>query len=117
MYLALNADDASDVQAASELVLEGRYEAALDAVEDVKGAPAVAAALLVRARALTGLRRAPDALAAWRAVFERTPNNWKLYVEFAAAVEAIGADPAEARRAVARALELNPRLAAPDLAP
>ena len=82
--------------------------------EGVKRAPADAAALVVRARALTELGDAKRADEAWRAVIRRMPNDWKLQLEWFRAIVRLGGDRAHALRVYARARELNPRLPVTD---
>jgi tetratricopeptide (TPR) repeat protein len=112
IYLGLGAADASRVQRGNDLGADGHYAAALRAVENVHRAPSDAAALLVRARALTrlGERRAADG--AWRAATRRMPNDWKLQVEWFREIVALRGSRALALRVYARARELNPRLPA-----
>jgi Flp pilus assembly protein TadD len=112
VYLFLGAKDASRVERANDLGRQGDYAAALREVETVRRAPADAAALLVRARALTALGQAAPAVRAWRAALRRIPNDWKLHVEYARALARLGGDRDSVQRAYTRARELNPRLPA-----
>lgn len=110
MYLFLGAEDASRVERANDFGRQGDYAAALREVESVRRAPADAAALLVRARALTALGEAAPAGRAWRAALRRIPNDWKLHLEYARAVARLGGGRGHVLRAYDRARELNPRL-------
>jgi cytochrome c-type biogenesis protein CcmH/NrfG len=111
--MGLGAVDASRVKRANELSNAGRYAAALREAGRVRRAPADAAALLVRARVLTRRGDLAGADRAWRSALRRIPNDWKLTLEYARALIALGGDRGRVLRVYARARELNPRLPAP----
>jgi Flp pilus assembly protein TadD len=108
--LGLGAADASRVHRANDLGAAGHYAAAAAEAAAVHRAPADAAALLVRARALTADGDGAAARDAWRRVVRRTPNDWRIHEERAAALASLGAPGAVVAAAHRRARELNPWL-------
>jgi hypothetical protein len=111
VYMIRATGDASRVRRAATLAQQGRYDEALAEAGRVRGAPAEAAALVVRARALTG-KRDPRADAAWAAVVRRVPNSWQLQLEWVRAILKLGGSRAHALRVYERARALNPQLPA-----
>jgi Flp pilus assembly protein TadD len=100
------------LRTANELGLQGRFADALDEARGIHRAPTVLRALVVEAQAAGLLGRVGVAVDALDQAIDRDPNNWILHRDRARALLRRGARD-RARREMARALALNPRMELP----
>jgi len=112
VQLALVAGDAGAVRDGREAVREGRYADAERAVRGVDREPAAFEALVVRAYAARGRGDHRAAERAFAAAVRRSPNDWALRRERAENLLTLRR-PAAARRQIALARALNPRMPLP----
>ena len=110
-FLALGQRSESRLERASDALGAGRPDAALAELDGLKGQAAGRAAA-VRARAHAARGDAAAAHRELRAALRRDPNNWVLHRDDAVVLLALGRRSA-ARRAMHRALALNPRMELP----
>jgi Flp pilus assembly protein TadD len=112
VWLAVHAADARTVHRANDLGLRGSHVQALATARDVTRRPSAVRAARVRAAASVALGRLADAERALADVAADAPNDWEAHRGRAVVLRELG-QPEAAQRAMARALELNPRLQLP----
>lgn len=112
LWLGLGARDQRAVRDAADLALAGDPTGAAARAAGVDGRPAALRARIVQARALFFAADLDAASAAYRDAAELAPNDWTVRREWALTEARRGATGA-ARRQLARALALNPRMDVP----
>jgi Flp pilus assembly protein TadD len=110
-FLALGQRSESRLERASDAVAAGKPDAALAELDGLTGQAAGRAAA-IRARAHAARGDLPAAHRELRAALRRDPNSWVLHRDDAVVLLALGRR-ADARRAIERALALNPRMELP----
>jgi tetratricopeptide (TPR) repeat protein len=111
-YLALHAGDEAKVRDAALLGAAGRYDAALARVDGLTREPSATRAWRIRAAALVGAGRVPEAEHAFAEAARRAPRDWTLRRDWAL-VRLSAGDRRGAARQMRLALALNPRLHLP----
>jgi Flp pilus assembly protein TadD len=114
LYLAQAQRDAGTVDRANDLGRQGRYAAAARTAASVEEGPSRLRALVVEGYALSALGRHREAARVFREATRRAPHDWTLMRDLAVALGGSG-DLRGARRELARARALNPRLTGADL--
>jgi Flp pilus assembly protein TadD len=111
-WLWTSGTDAGRTQEAYDALVSGRAAEAERLARDVEREPAAARAAYTRAVALRELGRYDEANRVFADVAAREPNSWQIHREWAISLAREG-QLVRARRELARAVELNPRVAIP----
>ena len=112
LYLGFAQRDAAHVDEANRLGVEGRFAEAERAARSAERPPARDRGKLVLAYALRDQGRLEEAARAFAQAARADPNSWTVHRDHAVVLLRLGDRPG-ARRAMARALELNPRMRLP----